>query len=488
MLFTAFVVLFSVSSCTDQDDVEITFNEEVFVTAKHLFSSYTPYSSEDFNPKSIGAMLNIEVLIYQKNNDNLMKEFHFESDNLNDEFHCVPTLPSGEYRIVAIAHFSLSRENEPFYYWNISNKSKLSDLKIDAEYRNGEFIFTSPFETLGLYTNDIYIENKPDELSINILPVTSLIQVWMTNSSYTGIAYDNIYSTKCLNAVYNTITTSTIKDKVTFKNGKPEYETSEQIKNYTITSNCPIDDLLDRNNPNTRCYRALLPETDKIFEWTIEKRVSSDPTIDDLVKRLVGPYPDKGVSSSLDLISGRQYILSMVLDAPKLWFEELKSESFDFTSLINRYMLSFNLTRIKRTIDYSWENAIGLSLGEVQQYFNSTPYQKYYSSNIERYIACFSPAPSDQYYFEPTAAFLDQNYTQCVGICLNFNIGTRAITDSEIEYIIKLLNERFTYNKQVGDAIGYFVGSREDATKIVVFDFTKRDNVTLNYRDRQYNW
>lgn len=497
-LLGAIMMLFSLSSCTDQYDVDIEYQPNMTITAKNMLKSFTPYKSEDFDPKSVDALLNIDVLFYDAKTSELYRdyEFHFESEDIESEFQLMiqapeyqhaPFFEEGEYSVIAIAHFSI--HGSRFSYWKISNTQNLNDLTIDAQYKDGEYIYTSPFETLGIYAGTITVKDKPINLNIDIMPVTALFQVWMTNASYTGIAYDRLYSTKCLNAVYNTITAPTIKDKVIFKDGKPEYVTSEQIKDYTIYYSNPLDELLDDAVPTTRCYRALLPETGKSFDWTVDKGEPSDPSLDEIIKKLIGPYPDNGSSNSMDIVSGKQYCLSMVLDAPNLWLNELGNESYVFESVINDLMFEFNKQRIRKTLECAWENAIGLSLKEVEHYFNTTPYEKHYHSNIDRYIAKFSPAPSDQYYFVPTAAFLDKDYNQCVGISLTISVpGGNIASDREIEYIIDLLNQRFTYNKRVGDVIGYFVGSKEDATKIVVFDFAHRDNVCLHYRDREHNW
>lgn len=67
MLTAALVSILSFSSCTDQEDVDISFDTVTGITAAHIFSDYEPYQTGDFDLSIDGWKLNLQVLIY--NND-----------------------------------------------------------------------------------------------------------------------------------------------------------------------------------------------------------------------------------------------------------------------------------------------------------------------------------------------------------------------------------------------------------------------------------
>lgn len=490
MLIGALVTMLSFSSCTDQDDIEITTEKSFSITAKHLFSSFTPYKSTDFDLKYNSAQLIIDVLIYNESGELVDKE-QFETDNIDETFRYAPMFTPGKYKVIAIAHFNLLSDGNNFSYWGIKNQDALTDLTIEADYQNEEYMFTSAFETLGIYNDDFEITHTPSSLDIDIKPATALVQVFSTNASYTGIAYYDKYSTKCLNAIYSILTAPTVKDCVKFDSSDVIYQTSEQIKNYKIYYTIPFDQLIDKTSPITYCYRALLPEDSKVFNWEIEKGESTDPSLKEAVDVLVGSYPDKGSTEKINLESGKMYLLATILDAPKVIANELANESFDFDKYVQSFMDSFNKERIANMINYGWEQCMRTPSNFVNRMVGVEPYEIEYRPTIDRYCSYFYAGPYSQFYVAASAAYLDKEMKDCVGITLNLSYPApwgKTISESDIDYLLKLLGEKYTFNKQVGEMYGYFVGTRETAKTIVVLDLSIKDSIVLTFRDREYNW
>ena len=54
-------------SCTDQDDIELTYKTEVGITAAHIFDDYEQFQMGDFDMSTDGWKLNLLVLVYDVN-------------------------------------------------------------------------------------------------------------------------------------------------------------------------------------------------------------------------------------------------------------------------------------------------------------------------------------------------------------------------------------------------------------------------------------
>ena len=176
-------------SCTDQDEINISYKQTLGITAAHIFDSFTPFEDGDFNIQKQGWRLNIDVLYYDKSGVLTTKE-SFNSDQLEEVFTSSAILTPGEYTVVAIAHFS--KKNDSFRYWNISNENNLNDLSIDESHD----VYTTPFETLGIHTEKITVTNRPSNLNIDIKPTTALFEVYEIDKMLGYIGYKGKYSIK----------------------------------------------------------------------------------------------------------------------------------------------------------------------------------------------------------------------------------------------------------------------------------------------------
>lgn len=178
-------------ACTDQKDIDISYEQSIGITAAHIFDSFTPFEDGDFDLQKEGWTLNIDVLYYDNNGDLVSKE-SFNSNRIEDRFVSSAVLSPNDYTVVAIAHFT--KENENYRYWNISNEGNINDLSIDET----EDVYTTAFETLGIHTERIKVTNRPSDLSIDIKPTTALFEVYEIDRMLSYIGYKGKYSTKCL--------------------------------------------------------------------------------------------------------------------------------------------------------------------------------------------------------------------------------------------------------------------------------------------------
>ena len=60
VLMTTFV------SCTDQEEIEITYQSEMGITAAHIFDDYEQFQVGDFDMSKDGWKLNLQVLVYDE--------------------------------------------------------------------------------------------------------------------------------------------------------------------------------------------------------------------------------------------------------------------------------------------------------------------------------------------------------------------------------------------------------------------------------------
>ena len=54
------------SSCTDQEDIDISYDQNIGITAAHIFDNYEPFMDGDFDMSKDGWKLNLKVLIYDE--------------------------------------------------------------------------------------------------------------------------------------------------------------------------------------------------------------------------------------------------------------------------------------------------------------------------------------------------------------------------------------------------------------------------------------
>lgn len=186
-LMTTFV------SCTDQEDIEIAYQTELKVSASKLFDSFQPVQSTDFDLMT-GWSVNLRSFVYDETGF-LVAKYQSNFRDLKDYLICNLDLEPGKYTIVSIANFEGSMNNEDFHYWDISGESDITTLTVTED----SHVLTWVYETLGMDITELEIKDMATAVTIDIKPITALVQVEGHYDDITGYGYDgySMYTPTC---------------------------------------------------------------------------------------------------------------------------------------------------------------------------------------------------------------------------------------------------------------------------------------------------
>lgn len=360
MLFTALLTMVSVSSCTDQDDIEIYYGTKMIVSASHLFDSFQAVQTNDFDlSKYSGWEIELSSYIYNEMG-NLVDETTQNSDNLNQNLtHELKLLP-GKYKAVSIARFGKQEGANLSFYWQIKNNTSLSTLTIE-EAEEAYMQFT--FETLGVIVTDITIDNKPQSINVEIPPVTGLLEVFFWGEDMTGLG-SNGYSEMAPYCQEINIWASNLKQQVKFTDGSISYDYGVQNMEYRIAQFTPKQRYLNGQTPNEYNYRALLPIPDRDFYWdiTFDRGKGSQFGLND--------FQESDYTTKLNIESGKQYDLDLLFDGKYLFVQEHVADE-DLTKRKERLLQELNAVAFNQIMDRNFETFIGLSRSEIDSTFGT---------------------------------------------------------------------------------------------------------------------
>lgn len=306
-LFILLGVLLSLSSCTDKDDIDISFDSTITVTAAHIFDSYQAENATDFANLD-GWKVQVYTLVYDEAGK-VVKKAGGNSTNLKAGFKLNMNIAPGKYKIVSIASF----ENDDIKYWNITNADDINTLTINEIEDNP---FGSPYETLGIDVREFIVDGKSFTEEISIKPVTGLVQMEFHMRKIVE-KYDGTYGFRqeyhrWINTFYfSTINQKTNCNQVRFPNGQIEYGYQTQSSNYQMAG-LLTSDAISLGSGIIYSYRALLPQSGKEFSWSY----MADLYGQTIVEESTGTGQDSGF---LEIESGKQYDLYMFYDVLYLY-------------------------------------------------------------------------------------------------------------------------------------------------------------------------
>lgn len=353
MLIGALVAMLSFSSCTDQDDIEITYDAGINITAAHLFSDFhTVGSPNDFEMNG-NQTLCLTALIYDEKGCLVSSEYE-EFGSLNSTLTIKPTLPDGKYKIVSIAFFKSGD-----YCWEISDAKELEYLTITSTLK-----YTGVFTTLGVNEDEFTIDGRAQSLQVDIKPITSLISIfyWNNNLGSTTVGYTPLAS-------YVEETIIKVEDhnnKVLFSGNAISYAPFSNGILYKISSDYPLANMNAGKNPTSYTYVAMLPKQNLSFYPTLKFTKQG--------QLLLGMEEEESGQNTkeMDIVSGKQYTLDMLLAVPKLFFSEYNAQETHETRLnrliaeYNEELLQRNLKLLQKTVDYNFHSLIGQSKAVVE--------------------------------------------------------------------------------------------------------------------------
>ena len=483
LLIGVLATLLSFSSCTDHEEVDINYEQSVGITAAHIFDSFTPIDDGDFNLQKEGWTLNIETLYYNDDGELVTKE-SFKSNTIEEKFISSAVLLPGEYTVVAIAHFT--KEDENYCYWNITNEDNINDLSI----KETDNVYTTAFETLGIHTEKISVNNHPTEYNIDIKPTTALFEVYEIDKMLSYIGYKGKYSIKCLKVAQYNVRTIGYQNNVKFKDGKPSFYMSEQTSNYNFAISRPYDRMHNNEQPNSRSYRAILPENAKQFSWTLYNG-EFDADWAALIKNLLGSYPTEGRSETKDIISGHQYSLAFMLDACEFIYEDITGKKYNIDDAISESFSKYQISKIDKMVNFGFEHMVGTSAKEISHAIDveieSTG--KLPSGN---YIARFYHSPETVFEQYVSASFKEPACDEAWRIMLLLSLPKSAygsdigqeMPEKVFQEIWDALNNKYHHFRTVGKMTMFLDGPTKAESKAgIILDGTELDNVCLYFDD-----
>lgn len=427
-LFGAVVPLVSFTSCTDRNDVEISYDQTIGVTAAHIFDNYEPIHEGDFDMSKDGWKLHLQVLVYNEQGE-LVDRTEKTCSNLNETIEYVPSMNPGEYTVVSIADFREGPGGVDYQYWYTTNESNLQDLSITET----DSYLPTPFETLGIDIQKISVTDAPRMLNVDIKPATSLVQVFTSDKDYSGWGMDG-YSRFSVLAEGYFLRAIKCQNNVRFENGEIACKYTEQTSDYNVAISHTYEKWSERQDPTGESYRALLPEKDKGFKFHIQERDLPDDYYESAIKFCGGLKVD-GVSNVLpEMASNKQYVLNMILDAMQLVFIEMPSNYTRET--YTQQFVNENLKNwFEQMANTKYENILGKDESFATTFLGTKPYGHDKTTNL--YLSYYNrPGALEQ---SVTCGFLDPDYTKC-GIVF-FILPT--LTDEQFINLDSLLSDRF---------------------------------------------
>lgn len=308
VLLGLLVSMATIVSCTDKEDIEITYQTELKVSASKIFDSFQPVQSTDFDLMS-GWTVNLRSFVYDETGS-LVTKFQAHFSDLKDCLICNTNLTPGKYTIVSIANFEGSMNNEDYHYWDISGESDITTLTVTED----SHILTWVYETLGMDVTELEIKDMAREVTIDIEPITALVQTEAHFDDITGYGYDgySMYTRYCTQLKIMAETrTQTVKID---KEHKFVFGYVENASSFIIGDWEPNIVFNNKKALTSLAYRAFLPENNRTFKWSWTFDYS------DFGWGIITEESENTIPINFE--SGKQYDMDLVLDVAYLFVEE----------------------------------------------------------------------------------------------------------------------------------------------------------------------
>ena len=417
-------------SCTDQDDIKLTYKTEAGVTAAHIFDDYEQFQMGDFDMSTDGWKLNLLVLVYDVNGY-LVDKSEKLCNSLSETLSYAPSLTPGEYTVISIADFRDGLGGEGYKFWNIENESNIQDLSITEN----DSYFPVVFETLGIDIQKIEITNASKSIVADIKPVTSLVHVYMSDKDYSGWGIDGYSRFSVLTDGYF-IKALKAKNHIRFENGALSFNYSEQLSDYNLAISEVLTKWTDKKAPTSYLYRALLPEENKGFSFQIQKRELPQDYYDTFV-RFCGEFDTEGTSDVLpEISSNKQYVVNMILDAMQLVVMEYPAD-YNHERYTEQFVVDYNNQLMADMVNTKYENILGEDEDYANVFLDMEPYDHNTLSNL--YVSYYPRSRANHYEQFVTTAYLNSDFSSCCQVQLLLP----TLSDESFDYLRGLLSERF---------------------------------------------
>lgn len=456
ILLGLLVLMTTIVSCTDQEDIEITYQSEMGITAAHIFDDYEQFQVGDFDMSKDGWKLNLQVLVYDESGK-LVDKTEKLCNSLSESLTYAPYLAPGNYTVVSIADFRDGLGGAGYKFWNIENESNIQDLSITEN----DSYFPVVFETLGIDVQNIEITNASKSIVADIKPVTSLVHVYMSDKDYSGWGIDG-YSRFCVLSDGYFIKALKAKNNVRFENGDLKFNYSEQLSNYNLAISETVTKWNDKKAPTSYLYRALLPEENKGFSFNIQKRDLPKEYYDTFVA-LCGEFETEGKSEILpEIVSNKQYVVNMIFDAMQLVVMEYPAD-YNHERYTEQFVKDYNKELMVNMVNTKFENILGQDENYANVFLDMEPYD--HNTNTYPYVAYYPRTRANHFEQYVTPAYLNSDFTAC---CI-VQLLLPNLSEDMFAYLKELLSKKFTAEEEGKFGPSYFTyieqGKPEDDSK-----------------------
>lgn len=456
ILLGLLVLMTTIVSCTDQEDIEITYQSEMGITAAHIFDDYEQFQVGDFDMSKDGWKLNLQVLVYDESGK-LVDKTEKLCNSLSESLTYAPYLAPGNYTVVSIADFRDGLGGAGYKFWNIENESNIQDLSITEN----DSYFPVVFETLGIDVQNIEITNASKSIVADIKPVTSLVHVYMSDKDYSGWGIDG-YSRFCVLSDRYFIKALKAKNNVRFENGDLKFNYSEQLSNYNLAISETVTKWNDKKAPTSYLYRALLPEENKGFSFNIQKRDLPKEYYDTFVA-LCGEFETEGKSEILpEIVSNKQYVVNMIFDAMQLVVMEYPAD-YNHERYTEQFVKDYNKELMVNMVNTKFENILGQDENYANVFLDMEPYD--HNTNTYPYVAYYPRTRANHFEQYVTPAYLNSDFTAC---CI-VQLLLPNLSEDMFAYLKELLSKKFTAEEEGKFGPSYFTyieqGKPEDDSK-----------------------
>lgn len=456
ILFTLIALASLLTACTDQNEVEIAYRSTVGITAAHIFDDYEPFQEGDFDMSTDGWKLNLTLFIYNEQGE-LIDRAEKLCSSLSEVLVYDKYITPGSYTFVSIADFREGLGGADYKFWNITNENNIKDLSIIEN----ESIFPVAFETLGIDIQKVIITNAVSSISADIKPVTSLVEIFMSDKDYSGWGL-NGYSRFAAIAEGYFIKALKMKNMIRFTGDAIEFKYSEQVSDYNVAISNVEAKLDEKRAPTGYNYRALLPETDKGFSFVVKKKELPEADYN-IWLNYCGEFETKGFSNVLpEILSNRQYVVNMILDAMQLVAMEYTAD-YRHEAYTQQFIEDYTYRLMEEMVATKYENILGNDLAYANLFLDSEPFN--YNVEIYPYTAYYPRSNSKHFEQFVTASFLNSDFTCCSLVQLLLP----DLSEDSLVHFKELLSERFLPEEEGKFGPNYFTyiekGKPEDDSR-----------------------
>lgn len=428
------LALMSLYSCSSDEEIEIAYKSGIGITAAHIFDDYEPYQVGDFYMSKDGWKLNLSVFVYDENGK-LVDKSEKLCSSISESLDYTPHLTPGTYTVVSIADFREGLGGNDYKFWNIENESNIQDLSITEN----ENIYPEVFETLGLDIQKISITNKSVAINADIKPITALVHIYENNDDHMGAGINGYSRFSPICAGYF-IRSNKFKNSVKVEDGSFITKYSEQNSEYNLAISEVFNDWLERKNPLQHSYRALLPDDNCTFKWHIQK---NDLKEDDVFSKYAGKIKTDGVSNQIiNLVQGKQYVLSMILDCLSLDIFEYP-EKFKANEYAQKQVDDFCKTAIDEFLSYNFESILEKDEDWANLFLGNEPeFHNWLTNGL--YLANYPRPGIERFEIERTVGYLNTKI-DCA-VIVQFLLPN--LSDDILQYIRQKLTEKYRVDQE----------------------------------------